>query len=146
MKLKAKTPSAPYLALDLGDRYIGTAFSEAGILVSADQTIDRQGKSDNQIFDQLADLIRSKEIQTLIVGLPINADGLENDRCAKIRDFVSSLDAHIGASLPIIFFPEDFSSIDANLLPKPKLNQKQKTSSHSQAARIILERFLEAKY
>lgn len=145
MKLKAKTSSSPYLALDIGDRYIGIAFSEAGILVSTDQTIDRKEKSDEQIFSQIAEIIRSKEIKTLVVGLPINADGSENFACQKIRDFILLLDAHIGASLPIIFPPEDYSSIDAHLLPKPKLNQKQKTSSHSQAAKIILERFLEAQ-
>ena len=136
--------TSPYLALDLGDRYIGTAYSEAGILVSAGETIDRQGKSDDQIFSQMAEIIKKYEIKSLVIGLPISGNGLENERCTQIRNFIFLLDAHIGASLPIIFFPEDYSSIDANLLPKPKLNQKQKTSSHSQAAKIILERFLES--
>jgi len=136
--------TSPYLALDLGDRFIGLAFSEAGIFVSELQTIDRQGKSDDQIFRQIAEIIQKLEIKTLVVGLPISGNGSENDRCTQIRNFIFLLDAHIGASLPIIFFPEDYSSIDANLLPKPKLNQKQKTSSHSQAAKIILERFLES--
>lgn len=137
----------PYLAIDLGDRYIGTAFSEAGILVSAGETIDRQNKSDEQIFSRIASIIQKLEVKSFVIGLPINIDGSENDRCRIIRDYISSLDAHIGASLPIIFFPEDFSSIDAKhqISQNFKLNQKSKTSSHSQAARIILEQFLESR-
>jgi len=91
--------TSPYLALDLGDRFIGLAFSEAGIFVSELQTIDRQGKSDDQIFRQIAEIIQKLEIKTLVVGLPISGNGSENDRCTQIRNFIFLLDAHIGASL-----------------------------------------------
>lgn len=127
----------PLLALDLGDRFIGLAYSEVGILATEIQTIDRRGKLDSQIFSQIEKIIKEREIKTLVVGLPISADGSENPRCQKIRTFINNFENST------FYFPEDFSSIDASLLPKLKLHQKTKTSSHSQAARIILERFLE---
>ena len=107
----------PFLALDLGDRYIGLAFSEAGFLAKELETIDRKNVEDEKIFEQIESVIQNHEIQALVVGLPVNADGSENLQCLKIRQFMENFNVGASGHSPfikdIIFTPEDFSSFDA---------------------------------
>ena len=139
----------PYLALDIGDRYIGLAYSEAGILAKELETIDRKNLTDQAVFEKISQQIEKHDIQTLVIGLPISADGAENDRCARIRQFSQKLEKYLKTFyflLSTFYFPEDFSSFDALDLLKQKTSKKEKFQpDHAISAKLILERFLEER-
>ena len=58
----------PYLALDIGDRYIGLAYSEAGILAKELETIDRKNLTDQAVFEKISQLILPQPCQTKRTG------------------------------------------------------------------------------
>lgn len=141
----------PFLALDFGDRYIGLAYSDAGFLPQELATIDQRHLTEDEVLQRLAAVIKNQEIKTLVIGLPVNADGSENNRCRQSRRFSENFKDYLKLTLSFLpstfYFPEDFSSFDAKQQLKQRSNLKKKFQpDHALAAKFILARFLEERY
>ena len=77
------------LALDVGKRRIGLAVGEPEMkLVFPREALDSQLEDP---FQSLVNLIEEESVRKLVVGLPLNSDGTENDQCAYTRDFIADL-------------------------------------------------------
>lgn len=135
-------PSA-LLALDVGTKTIGLAVCSAlRSSAHALYTIKRKKlQQDAQILFQYYD---DYECTGLIIGWPLMRDGTKGKKCQSVRDFTLAL-LQI-RDVPVYFFDERFSSIEAQSIMENDLNmkkKKQKQHIDNEAARIILQNALE---
>lgn len=75
-----------YLGLDVGDRTIGIAVSDAlGLTAQGVETIRRTSLKDD--LARLKTLMDEYDTTSLVIGLPKNMDGTEGERCAIVKAF-----------------------------------------------------------
>ncbi|MDX2101175.1 MAG: Holliday junction resolvase RuvX [Alphaproteobacteria bacterium] len=120
--LAATTRGRRLGGLDVGTKTIGIAIADAlGVSATPVDTIRRTKFRDDAV--RLAEVIRSREIVGLVIGLPISLDGTEGPRCQGVRQFQKNLDAVL--PLPMAFWDERLSTaavtrmmIDADMTRK----------------------------
>ena len=102
--------SRPWMGLDLGTKTIGVAVSDR-LLSSASplHTIRREKFSKDA--EALLQIIESRDIAAIILGLPRNMDGSEGPRCQSTRAFARNLTRL--TDLPIGYWDERLSTVAA---------------------------------
>ena len=79
------------LGIDYGDARTGIAITDQlNITVQGLETIKNNG-SDKVILKRLDELLEQYEIDTIIVGKPINMNGTESERTIKTEQFIHKL-------------------------------------------------------
>ena len=129
------------LGIDYGDSRIGLAMSDPlKIIASPFKTIRNEGNEKClQVFQSL---IKEKDVEAIVVGLPIGLKGQETVQTKKVREFAKLLCA---LKLPIHLEDERLSSVSAE---KSMIQQNIKTGHNKglidqRAAAIILQQFLD---
>jgi len=131
------------LGVDYGDSRIGLAMSDPiKIIASPFKTILNEGNEKClQVFQSL---IKEKNVEAIVVGLPIGLKGQETVQTKKVREFANLLYA---LKLPIHLEDERLSSVSAE---KSMIQQNIKTGHNKglidqRAAAIILQQFLDKR-
>lgn len=108
-EFSAKLPSpARLLGLDVGDKTIGLALSDATRTIATPfETISRSKFTKD--VEKLKSIIEKQEVGGLVVGYPVNMDGSEGPRCQSTRTFVSNLQKHF--DLPMLLWDERMSTM-----------------------------------
>jgi len=97
------------LGLDIGDRRVGVAVSDAcGILACPHSVYHRAGEDDGA---ELAAMVRTLEVDQLVVGLPLNMDGSEGAQAQKARALGERVAELSG--LPLAFVDERLTTHEA---------------------------------
>ena len=129
------------LGIDYGDSRIGLAMSDPlKIIASPFKTIRNEGNEKClQVFQSL---IKQKDVEAIVVGLPIGLKGQETVQTKKVREFANLLYA---LKLPIHLEDERLSSVSAE---KSMIQQNIKIGHNKglidqRAAAIILQQFLD---
>jgi putative holliday junction resolvase len=124
----------PALGIDHGDARIGIAATdEFGILAHPVETIYRNR---TEPVERIAQLVQTRKIRTLVIGLPLRMDGSEGDSAVKVRRFATQLASRI-PDLPQVFVDESLStSAAAAKLREAGRNAKQQKSVIDQAAAV----------
>ena len=129
------------LGIDYGDSRIGLAMSDPlKIIASPFKTIRNEGNEKClQVFQSL---IKEKDVEAIVVGLPIGLKGQETVQTKKVREFSDLL---YTLKLPIHLEDERLSSVSAE---KSMIQQNIKTGHNKglidqRAAAIILQQFLD---
>lgn len=135
---------ARILALDWGTKRIGVAVTDPlQIICSPLETIDS-----SKIIDFLKVYCIEEEVETFVVGEPLQLDGGEGKTMPKVREFVQLLQTTF-PQIPIAMQDERFTSSDAlQIIRQSGLRKKQqhdKRRLDRVSAALILENFLEAK-
>jgi putative Holliday junction resolvase len=99
---------APVMGLDLGERTIGVAVSDAGRMIASPLALIKRTRFTADA-DQLFDLMKGRTAAGLILGLPVNMDGTEGRRCQSVRAFARNLLRL--QDLPIAFWDERLSTV-----------------------------------
>jgi putative Holliday junction resolvase len=103
--------AAPLAGLDLGEKTIGVAVSDATQSIASPLALIRK----TRFTDDAAALFRLMESRGaggLVIGLPINMDGTEGARCQSNRAFARNLLRL--KDLPIAFWDERLSTMAVN--------------------------------
>jgi putative Holliday junction resolvase len=91
LELPAATPRfAPVVGLDLGEKTIGVAVSDASWMIASPLELIRKTKFTDDV-KILFKLMASREAGAIVIGLPINMDGTEGTRCQSCRAFARNL-------------------------------------------------------
>ena len=129
------------LGIDYGDSRIGLAMSDPlKIIASPFNTIRNEGNEKClQVFQSL---IKDKDVEAIVVGLPMGLKGQETAQTKKVREFADLLYA---LKLPIHLEDERLSSVSAE---KSMIQQNIKTGHNKglidqRAAAIVLQQFLD---
>jgi putative Holliday junction resolvase len=129
--------------LDIGDRWIGVAFSDPyGILASPFTIIERI--DDDSAIEAIADIVKKHEAGLVIAGLPQSMDGTEGEQAQKVRDFIDKLTVHL--DVPVKFEDERLSTVVVEtLMAAPgRKRSKRRERQDARAAAVILQRYLES--
>jgi len=129
------------VALDLGKRRIGVAATDAsGLAVHPLGTVERRNLKYD--LEAIAALIAGREVDCVIVGLPLNMDGSEGPAALTAREFARQLTESLGVRVEL--YDERLTSFEA----KERLKQislrrsKRKPAIDQIAAMVILESWL----
>ena len=129
------------LGLDYGEKRIGAAIcDELGMTAQGLPTIIRKNKKhDLEILDSL---IKSYNVEKIVIGYPVRLDGSEGIQCEKVNRFSVLLDKTF--SLPVIKWPETLSTKEAEeiLINSGVRWQKRKKMVDKLAACLILQNYL----
>jgi putative Holliday junction resolvase len=109
----AVTAYAPLVGLDLGEKTIGVAVSDATRTVASPLQLIRKTKFTDDV-NALFALMDSRGAAGIVIGLPVNMDGTEGPRCQSVRAFARNL-IRI-KDLPIAFWDERMSTMAVNRL------------------------------
>jgi putative Holliday junction resolvase len=103
--------NAPLAGLDLGEKTIGVAVSDATQSVASPLELIRKTKFTDDAA-ALFRLMESRGAGGIVIGLPVNMDGTEGARCQSNRAFARNLLRL--KDLPIAFWDERMSTMAVN--------------------------------
>lgn len=112
LELPALLPAyTPLVGLDLGEKTIGVAVSDATRTVASPLELIRKTKFTDDA-KALFKLMESRGAGGIVIGLPVNMDGTEGPRCQSSRAFGRNLLRL--KDIPIAFWDERMSSMAVN--------------------------------
>jgi len=130
------------MGLDVGDKTIGIAISDALLLTAQSRpTLRRKDlKSDIEFLRQLA---AENEVHQIVMGQPLHMDGRESTQSQKVARFAEELKKVL--DLPVAFWDERLTSFEAEQhLEQMGLNWRQRREQVDKiAAMIILQNYLD---
>ena len=79
------------LGIDYGDARVGVAITDAlNITVQGLETIQRN-QSDKNVLKRLDEILKEYEVETIVVGLPLNIKGEKTERTIITEKFIHKL-------------------------------------------------------
>lgn len=125
------------LALDMGDRWIGSALSDPlGMFARPYKTVDVRN-----LESFLQETIAHEGITTIVVGIPKTLKDTDSDQTRKVKGAIEQLQRAF-AAITWILWDERWTSQQASKLKKTK-TKEDKIHSHSIAAALILGSYLD---
>lgn len=113
LELAAATPGGtPWAGLDLGEKTIGVAVSDATRFVASPLLLIHKTKFTADAA-ALFEAVASRRVSGLVIGLPVNMDGTEGPRAQSSRAFARNL-LRLRPELAIAFWDERLSSAAVN--------------------------------
>ena len=121
------------LALDYGSARCGCALSDpTGTLATPIDPIERPAT--RRGFARVADLVRDREVERVVVGLPLGLSGADTDQTRETRAFAARLADAV--AVPVEMYDERFTTAIA------ARSRDTRTSEDSRAAAVLLEDWL----
>ncbi|MGE0499914.1 MAG: Holliday junction resolvase RuvX [Rhizobiaceae bacterium] len=129
-------------ALDLGDKTIGVAVSDATLAFAHPRPVISRKKFTVDAETLLA-MLAGDRVGAIVMGLPVNMDGSEGPRAQASRAFVRNI-ARM-TELPFAFWDERLSTVAAEraLLEMDVSRRKRESRIDSAAAAFILQGVLD---
>src|SRR4051794_37417428 len=125
------------LALDYGSARCGCALSDpTGTLATPIEHIERPGTRKGLV--RVADLTREREVERIVVGLPLGLSGDDTDQTRETREWADKLRSRV-APIPVELFDERFTT---RIAAKSGSPAQTRTSEDSRAAAVLLEDWL----
>ena len=131
------------LAIDHGTKRIGIALSdEIGMLAHPLEYIPAEPFAD--FLTRLKELLREKQVELILVGMPRNMDGSYGPAALKVQEFVAVLKETVAT--PIKTWDERLTSAQANrvLIQAEVRRDKRKQRVDAAAAAILLQSYLDS--
>jgi putative Holliday junction resolvase len=132
------------LAIDHGSRRMGIAISDETKTIA--QPLEFiPSEPFHKFLERLKEIIREKEVDLVLIGIPRNMDGSYGPAALKVQEFVAVLKD----AIPIAIKPWDerLTSVQANrfLIEAEVRRGKRKEKVDKTAAAILLQSFLDAR-
>ena len=136
------------MALDVGDKTIGVAVSDA-LLITAQgiTTIERVGiKKDTT---KVMEMIKEHDCDTVVISLPKKLDGTDSIQTEKVYEFKERLENKLRSSgmadIKLVYQDERLTTVMAEkvLIDADVSRKKRKQVIDKQAAVIILQSYLD---
>jgi putative Holliday junction resolvase len=137
------------VGLDLGERRIGVAVSDASATLARPLRTIERGPSDRETIDRLCAIIDELAVEdgvaSVVVGLPTRLDGSPNPQTARVGTMVTLLAGRL--AVPVRTQDERLSSHEAEerLSLREKDWRKRKAKLDAAAAAVILQDYLDAR-
>jgi putative holliday junction resolvase len=131
------------LAIDHGSKRIGIAVSdELKVIAQPLEFIGAEPFTD--VLARLTELVRDKQVELILVGMPRNMDGSYGPAALKVQEFIAALKGAL--TLPIRTWDERLTSAQANrvLIQGNVRRDKRKEKVDKMAAAILLQSYLDS--
>jgi len=127
-----------YLAIDLGLKRIGLAYSAHKDIVTPLPAIIRKNR--NQASDEVKKAIKEWDIDTVVIGIPMGGSS-EDEMRRRVKHFMSLVDFD-----GVVHYQDEAnSSLEAEDLIKGEMKHLKDGRIDSISAMIILQRYLFSK-
>lgn len=135
-----------FIGLDLGTRTLGIAVSDLLGIVHARENFCFQKGNYKKAIEHLLLMVEIENIKNIVIGLPLQIDRQEGERCQSVRRFVGDI-LNAKKDLKFYFFDESYSTIEARerLRDEGVNEEKIKKIIDMMSAVVILEDFLRNK-
>ena len=132
------------LGLDLGEKRIGVALSDATGLIARGTGYIEHVDTEKDIA-AILDLVREHKAEKIVVGLPFSMDGTSRDKAKEATLFIDALKKKV--PVPVEAFDERLTTAySERLLIEAGLSRKKrKKVIDSLAAEVILQGYLDAQ-
>lgn len=134
------------LALDLGTVTLGVAISRTGIIASSYEEFRFPDQQWHIALQEVERIVTLEQIDTIVLGLPLNVDGTDSEMTKNARKFCLKLKRKF-TGVKVVYQDERWSTMDATdiLLAGDLTRKKRKKCIDRIAAQVILERYLQEK-
>lgn len=132
------------MGLDVGDRRIGVAVSDAAKLIARPlEVVDRgrDGKDDLAALNRLAALAAEYAPDEIIVGEPKRTDGKVSAQAARVMTFLERIRERINTRL--VLTDERYSTQEARQIMAARRGGPGREHDDAVAAAVILQRHLD---
>ena len=124
------------LALDYGSARCGCALSDpSGTIVTPIAAVPRPASKRG--VQAIARIAREREVERVLVGLPLSLRGSDTAQTRETRAFARKLEQALGASVPVEMHDERFTTRIAS-----RMEGAFESSEDSRAAALLLESWL----
>lgn len=131
------------LGLDYGAKRVGVAISdELGLTAQGIATI--AVRSRKQLLGEVEIIVRSRGVETIVIGYPLRLDNSEGIQCEKVKAFARSLSASL--AVPVVLHDETLTTKEAEeILHSSGMRWKRRKEAVDKlAACLILQSYLDA--
>ena len=135
-----------YLGLDLGTKTLGVAVSDKTGLIATSLTILRHDNDYDFLIEELKKIIKEKEIETIVLGLPKNMNNTIGERANATILFKEKLENKV--NIPIVLEDERLTTkiAESTLIRENNLSRKKrKKIIDGTSAVIILQSYLDRR-
>ena len=133
------------LGVDFGTKRIGLAVSDPTNTVATplETLVRREGR--RPPYAKIVDLAVTHEVGQLVVGLPLDLSGKENEWCAEVRSMAARLGER--ADVPVAFVDERLTSVRAERALRAagltRSKHREMSRVDAAAAQLILQAWLD---
>ena len=132
----------PVLALDLGEKLVGAAISDAQ-LVTIKRLAPLKRSNWKRLLNEVETLVERFDAQTLVIGLPLRLDGTVGTAAEKAERIAGNFAKSL--NLPVYLQDERLTSFDARetLLDEGRTDSEIRDLIDGESAALILRDFLQ---
>jgi putative Holliday junction resolvase len=132
------------MALDVGDRKIGIAISDAMLLTAQSRPTLHRTTLDRDV-EVLRHLVAENDVHEIIVGQPLHMGGTESPQSRKVAAFAEAVQHAL--NIPISYWDERLTSFAAEQhLEEMGLGWRERREQVDKiAAMIILQEYLDSR-
>jgi putative Holliday junction resolvase len=117
------------LALDYGSARCGTAISDpSGTVVTPLESVARAGTRAG--IGALAALVAEREVEVVVVGLPLSLRGGETAQTAEARAFAARLTRRLGERVAVLMHDERLTTRIASRDPSREHSEDSRAAAH----------------
>lgn len=131
------------LGIDYGDSRVGIAISDP-LLITAQglETISYNG-NDKILLSRIEEIVKKYEVETIVVGMPLNMNGTKTERVEVTEKFIHKLKSRLG-KIEIKTVDERLTTVEAHkTMNFLDVNKKKKRSIvDTISAQYILETYM----
>ncbi len=128
------------LALDVGNRRIGVAVSDASKLLARPLGVIDRKRSD--ALERVKALVLEFAPDEIVIGYPRHADGRPSEQATQVEGFAAALRQAV--DVPQRYYDERHSTQEAREIIATKKRGQQPPSDDAIAASVILQRYLDS--
>jgi putative Holliday junction resolvase len=132
------------LALDHGTRRVGVAVSDEMYLIAQPlEYIAPEPFAD--FLARLKEILREKEVELILIGMPRNMDGSYGPAALKVQEFAAALKAAV--TIPLKLWDERLTTTQAQkyLIEGGVRRNQRKEKVDKTAAAILLQSYLDSR-
>ncbi len=138
------------LGIDHGTRRVGLALSDPmGWTAQPFQTLEMRGE--RALFASLLEIVKTHEVERIVVGLPLGLDGEEGPQAIKVRAFGVALQKFLAErelpGMSVVFIDERLTTVLAErVLEEADLSRRRRREViDKQAAAVMLQTYLDTQ-
>ncbi len=131
-----------FMGLDYGNARIGIAFSDySATIATADSIYKSRGQQED--IKYLSSYAKENDVSSIVLGLPLNADGTESEMSLKVMAFGQALEDY--SQIKVFYQDERYTSFEAEeYLKEAKIKwEDRKKLLDKVSAQIILQNYLD---
>jgi len=135
-------PLGRVMGIDYGTRRVGISMSDPSQTIASPLTT-LEYRRETDLVHALLDLVRIHEVIAIVVGWPLNMNGVVGDKTAAVERFIKTISEQI--DLPVFSWDERWSTVSAHraLREWGISPSKNKARVDAIAGALILDAFLQ---